>query len=132
MIDAIIIVVSGVVYGRNTALYALITTVIVSKVMDIIMFGFETKIVKVEIISDKCQDIAKYIMDDLERGVTYDDIRGAYTGNQRHRLVALCSPRESVLIRQFVADIDDRALLTVMRVDTVWGNGQGFKDIGKE
>ena len=132
VLDACIIIGSGLVYGRNIALYALITTVISTKVIEFVMFGLETKIVKMEIISKEYNEIAQYIMTDLERGVTIDTVVGAYTGTERKRLVVFCSPRESVKVKQFVAKLDDQAMITIIHVDNIWGVGTGFKAIGKE
>ncbi len=132
VLDAVIIIGSGLVYGRNIALYALITTVIATKVMEFVMFGFETRIVKVEIISDRYLEIADYIMKELERGATIDSVTGAYTGTERKRLVVFCSPRESMLIKQYVAKNDKQAMVTTIHVDNIWGIGTGFKAIDKE
>ncbi len=129
-INAIVVVGSALVYGRNIALYALIMIVISTKVMDFIMFGLETKIVKVEVISSHISEIADYVMSELERGVSIDSTTGAYTGTERKRLVVYCSPRESMLIKQFVAGHDEKAFIAVVHIDTVWGGG--FKAIDKE
>lgn len=131
-IDASIIVLSGVVFGRNIALYALITTVIISKTIDFVLFGLETKIVQVEIITKQSAVIAEYIMNDMDRGVSIENIIGAYSGEEKHKLLVLCSPREGLLIKQHVAKSDPKALITMIHVDSVWGNGSGFNDIDKE
>ena len=115
VVDAVVIISAGVVYGRDIALYALITTFILSRVIDIVAFGLQSKIVRVEIISERNEKIANYILNDLGRGVTFDTITGAYTGNSAKRLVALCSPRESILIKQLVSKCDNRALMTVVK-----------------
>lgn len=131
-IDAIIIVISGFVFGRNVALYALITTVIASKSTDYVLFGLETKIVQVEIITKEPQTIANYIMKDMYRGVSIEKIIGAYSGETKDKLIVLCSPREGIKLRQYVANIDDKALVTIIHMDGVWGNGAGFNNIDKE
>lgn len=132
VMDATVIILSGLAYGRHIALYALITTFIFSRTIEVVAFGLQSKIVRVEVISSKNEKIAHYIMDDLGRGVTFDTIIGAYTGDSSKRLVALCSPRESILIKQFVSRCDEKALMTVVNVDSVWGQGDGFGEIGKE
>ena len=48
------------------------------------------------------------------------------------KMIVLCSPRESVLVRRFLAKNDPDAFVTLTRIDTVWGAGIGFKDIDKE
>ncbi len=131
-IDGTIIICSAFMFGRNIALYALVTQVISSKMIDVVLFGFETKIVQLEIISECVDEVAEYIMKDIGRGVTEINVVGEYTKNVHRKLLCLCSPRESVLIRRFVAERDRRALVTVIHVDTVWGSGEGFRDINQE
>ncbi len=132
VIDVIIIIGSAFVFGRNIALYALITQVIFAKTIDYVMFGFETKIVKLEIITDEKEVITKYIMEELMRGVSCSQIVGEYTGALHFKLEVLCSPRESIVIRRFIANNNSNALMTAIHVDTVWGDGPGFTDIAKD
>ncbi|MGI6752026.1 MAG: YitT family protein [Anaerovoracaceae bacterium] len=129
IIDGIIIIASGVFFGRNIALYALITQIILTRITEMVMYGFETKVVQLEIISEEHEEIARYIMEEVDRGVTKEEVAGGYTGLRRTKITTLCSPRESILIRQFVAFIDKEAFVTVIRVETVWGRGEGFSDI---
>lgn len=131
-IDAIVIITSGFVFGRNIALYALVTTVIVSKTIDLILFGLATKIIQVEIITENPDGISDYIMNEMDRGVSIEKIIGAYSGKEKQKLLVLCSPREGLVIRQHIAKSDPKALVTMVHVDSVWGNGIGFNDIDKE
>ena len=52
-IDAVVIIGSGLLFGRNIALYALVTQVILTKVTEIVLYGFETKVVQMEVITEK-------------------------------------------------------------------------------
>lgn len=131
-IDACVIIGSGFLFGRNIALYALVTQVIFSKTVDYVMYGFDTKAVQLEIITSKHDEVADYIMNDINRGVTNVTVTGEYTKIAREKIVTICSPRESMLIKKFVAKKDPDAFVTVIHVDTVWGNGEGFNDILKE
>jgi uncharacterized membrane-anchored protein YitT (DUF2179 family) len=132
VIDACIIVGSGFLYGRNIALYALVTQVIFSKTVDSVMYGFATKTVQVEIITSKRDEVAAYIMKEINRGVSTVTVTGEYTKTARQKILTICSPRESMLIKKFVAKTDRDAFVTVILVDTVWGRGEGFGDISKE
>ncbi|MDD2189367.1 MAG: YitT family protein [Eubacteriales bacterium] len=132
VIDASIIIGSGFLFGRNIALYALVTQVIFSKTVDYVMYGFDTKAVQLEIITSKHDDVSNYILNDLRRGVTNVTVTGAYTKIARQKIVTICSPREGILIKKFVAKTDKNAFVTVIHVDNVWGNGEGFGDILKE
>ncbi len=129
VIDAVIIIGSGLFFGRNIALYALVTQIIFSRVVEYVMFGFDTKVVQLEIITDMHDEVADYILHEIKRGVSNVTIIGAYTKAPRNKIITLCSPRESMLIRQFIAKVDKKAFVTVIRVETVWGEGTGFSDI---
>ncbi|MCB6992607.1 YitT family protein [bacterium 210820-DFI.6.37] len=131
-IDGIIIIASAFVFGRNIALYALITQVIISRMVDIVIYGFEMKIVRLEIITSQSQAVSSYIMEEIGRGVSSSQITGEYTKEQYTQLSVMCSPRESILIRRKTAGLDKGALITVIPVETVWGIGEGFSDIEKE
>ncbi len=129
VIDAAIISASGLFFGRNIALYALVTQIIISKVIEYVMYGFDTKVVQLEIITDKHDEVAWFIMHEIGRGVSNVEIVGEYTQMPRDKIITLCSPRESMLIKQHVASIDSNAFVTVIRVETVWGTGPGFKEL---
>ena len=130
-IDASIIVASGFFFGRNIALYALVTQIIFSRVVEYVMYGFETKVVQLEIITDKHQEITDYILHEIRRGVSNVTVIGEYTGTERRKMITLCSPRESMLIKQHVARVDKKAFVTVIRVETVWGEGSGFTGLSE-
>ncbi|MDD4761339.1 MAG: YitT family protein [Bacteroidaceae bacterium] len=132
VIDACIIIGSGFMFGRNIALYALITQVIFSKTVDIVMFGFESKLVQLEIITSKHDEVVEYILNDIKRGVTNLKVSGAYTKTAREKIVTICSPRDSMMIKKFVSKADKDAFVTVIQVGTVWGKGEGFADILEE
>lgn len=132
VIDACVIIGSGFLFGRNIALYALVTQVIFSKTVDFVMYGFETKAVQLEIITSKHEEVTAYIMSQINRGVTNIKVTGEYTKTTKDKIVTICSPRESVLIKKFVAKTDRDAFVTVIHVDTVWGRGEGFSDILKD
>lgn len=132
VLDCGIIVISAFIFGRNIALYALVTQIIASKVVDFIMYGFETKIVQMQIITAKGKEVADYVMHELRRGVSSYDIVGEYTGKHRKQLIILCSPRESMVIKKFLLETDPQAFVTILQVNTVWGEGKGFTDMGED
>lgn len=131
VLDAIVIIASAFIFGRNIALYALITQVIIAKTADMVMFGMEGKVIEISIITkDETDLIVDFILNDLHRGVTSDKVLGEYTKERLTKLSLLCSPRESILIKKMVRQIDPKAFLTVRQVDNVWG--EGFKKLDEE
>jgi len=131
-IDILIIIGSGLLFGRNIALYAIIMMFICSRVTEYILFGFGSKFVQMEIISKCADEISSYVMTEIERGVTSTVVRGEYSGKEWRKMVTLCSPRESMLIRDFIASVDADAMVSVVHIDSVWGRGEGFRDLDGE
>lgn len=129
VVDAVIIIASAVVFGRNIAMYALITQVIIAKMSETVMYGFASKVVQLKIITNKHEGIISYILEDLERGVSSIDITGEYTQQPFKQLTVFCSIRESHLIKKKIAAIDPKAFVTVTKVEAVWGHGKGFDDL---
>ena len=129
VIDAVVIILSGFIFGRNIALYALVTQVIFTKTVEVIMYGFDSKLVQVEIITRRHEEIAQYILEELGRGVTDIEITGLYTGERKNKIVTICSPRESMLIKSFIAKADRKAFVSVIHVESVWGTGTGFDSL---
>jgi uncharacterized membrane-anchored protein YitT (DUF2179 family) len=131
-IDGTIIVSSAIVYNLNTALYAFISQVIVVTVIDAVLFGFGSRKVKLEIISCKHEDITKHILHSIKRGVTSYEVKGGYMNQERLKLLTICSPRESMLIKRYIAHIDPEAFVDVLPVISVWGKGVGFDSLNEE
>jgi uncharacterized membrane-anchored protein YitT (DUF2179 family) len=131
-IDAVIIIASAFFFGINIALYALVTQVILSKTIDFVLYGFESKIVQMEIITQKADELLDFIMNDIGRGVSIHKVEGGFTRQTRDQLRLLCSPRESISVKRGIAKIDPDAFVTLMQVDSVWGFGKGFGDIKKD
>ena len=131
-VDAAIIVFSAFVFGRNIAMYALITQVIITRVSEMIIYGFTGKVVQLSIITSEYEGIKKYILEDLDRGVSSIRVTGEYTQTEFMELTVMCSLRESVLIRKKIAVLDPDAFVVVTKVEAVWGHGKGFSDIDKD
>jgi len=128
-INAVIVIFSAFVFGVNIALYAVVIIYISMKVGDAVMFGLSDKIVELDIIPGDPDGLTDFIMNELGRGVSSIEITGEYTGDKRKQLKILCSPRESFIIKRYLAKEDPRSFVSVTSVKSVWGVGRGFSDI---
>lgn len=131
-IDIIIITMSVFIYDRKVALYAILTQVVFTKAFDTILFGFGSKKVKIEIISDENVVIQDYILNSIKRGISAYEIKGGYTNQNKNKIISICSPREAMLIKRFIADTDPDAFVDVLPVISVWGKGVGFDSLVEE
>lgn len=128
-IDGVIIISSALIYDKEIALYAIISQLIFMKVADVVLYGFSSKKVKIEIISENHEAISNYILRDIKRGISTYEIKGGYMNLVRLKIVTICSPRESMLIKMFIANEDPNAFVNVLPVTSVWGKGLGFESL---
>jgi len=131
-IDTVVIVASAFVFDRNIALYAILTQVVFMKTLDVVMFGIGSKLVKIEVISTHYGDISRYVLEEIKRGVSMYDVIGGYENESRVKTVTICSPREMMLIKRFIAKHDPDAFVNVTTVSAVWGRGKGFEDLSRD
>lgn len=129
VLDAIVIVLSGFVFGREIALYALVNHVISMLVMDYMLFGFRAKLYKVSIISQNYTEITDFIITELKRGVTMHDIVGAYTKEPKKMITCICSPSQSAVIRRFLAENYPNVFMEVSPIVAVYAIGSRFTKI---
>ncbi|MEL7604595.1 hypothetical protein SDC9_47764 [bioreactor metagenome] len=132
VLDGFVIITAAFAFGRNIALYSIISQLIITKVCDYIMFGFGTKLYKLEIISSKYEEISKFIMFELGRGVTLINVTGCYTNEEKVQIESVCSPNQAVMIQKLIKQIDSMAFVKVLPVINVWGKGIRFIDISSE
>lgn len=131
-IDIGVIVLSIFTFNMRIALYAIITQLVLLKAVDTVIYGLSPKLVKIEIICAVEKEISDFILYDLKRGISKYIIEGGYTNKEKTKLVTVCSPRESMLIRNKLADLDEKAFADILPVVSVWGEGLGFSRIKED
>lgn len=124
--DAVVIIASMIVFGTIEAgLYSIISIFVASKVMDMILYGsFEGKMLL--IFSDKYEEISEYIMNSLERGVTWLDGEGAYSKREKHIICCAVHKNEYSKVKRKVKEIDPGAFIIITNAGEVLG--MGFHD----
>lgn len=128
-LNSIIVIANAFVFGVSIALYAVIIIYMSMRVSEAVMYGLSNKIVELDIIPGDADALTDFIMHEMGRGVSSIEITGEYTGDKRKQLKILCSPRESFLIKRYLAKNDPKSFVSVISVKSVWGVGRGFSDI---
>jgi len=122
--DLVVTLGALITFGAEKGMYALLGVILNGAVIDEVIQGINT-VKEVKIISSKNEEIKKFILDELGRGVTIYYARGGFTNEEKDMLVVLLSRREFIKLREFIKDIDERAFITVSNVHEVFG--EGFK-----
>lgn len=125
-IDTSVIILAAISFGSILlGLYALVTLYVSSKVIDAVLEGVNFA-KSVMIISDRSEEIAKKIMEELERGVTGLHGNGMYTGSSKQVLLCILQRSQIPLLKVLVRSVDEKAFIVMYDVREVLG--EGFKD----
>ncbi|WP_080145648.1 YitT family protein [Marinilactibacillus piezotolerans] len=129
LIDLCIVVPSIFIIGAENVFLTLVNLVVQSKVIDFVLEGLNPR-KSFFIISEKYDEIAKQIEQQIGRGITILDGKGYYTGNQKQVLYIIISRREVLAIKRIVESIDPNAFVTISHVQEV--TGEGFTYLSQE
>ena len=124
-IDGLVILASAFVFDQQSAMYALICAFMMNVVVDIVLEG-PNSAHSYLIISDRSEQIAQRIMDELERGVTAFAGKGMYSGTDKQVLLCVVNRFEAMQLRRIVFSIDANAFVIANKAHEVLG--EGFKE----
>ena len=125
ILDGIVVLAGLYVFGIRPGMYAIVAIFVETKVTDIVLEGFRYS-KAAYIITNKHEEIAKRIMEDIDRGVTGIHAMGMYTGDEKCVLYCVVSMREIIEVEELVREIDSNAFVIVSDVREVLG--EGFAD----
>ena len=122
VVDGIVIVLAGIAFGPELALYALLAVFVTTKTIDLVQEG-QSYAKAALIISDSPDDISRAIMEQLDRGVTSFDGKGMFTKTSREVLLVVVSRVEISRVKEIVSGFDEKAFLVIADVHEVLGEG---------
>lgn len=127
IINFVVIAIASFFFGLEPAMYTLVSMYVASTVLDKVQQGFGSS-KSVMIITDCEQQVADAILNNLDRGVTYLEGEGAYTGNKKRVIYCIVALKQLAKLKQIVNDIDSSAFMAVS--DTAEVLGHGFRNRG--
>ncbi|MBK9211281.1 MAG: YitT family protein [Anaerolineales bacterium] len=122
MVDTLVILSAGFIFGWKQALYAMITLYVSGLVAETVLEGGGT-VRTAMIVTNKPEDVTSRVMDELERGVTYLEGRGGYTGSSRPVLYCVVSRAEVATLKTIVHEIDPEAFMVIGVAHEALGEG---------
>jgi uncharacterized membrane-anchored protein YitT (DUF2179 family) len=128
LVDTAVILSAGFVFGWKEALYALVTLYVSGLVVDSALEGAGT-VRTALIITDRAEEVARQIMDCLERGVTILPARGAYSGKTRAILYCVVTRAEIQKLKTIVHETDSQAFMVIGSAHEALG--EGFQPLKK-
>lgn len=122
VIDGLVVLAGLYVFGVQAGLYAIVAIFVTSKMSDALMEGMKyTK--TAFIITARAEDVAKAIMERLDRGVTGLFAKGMYSGQEKCVLYCVVERKQIVELKDIVAEFDPDAFVIVSDAREVFGEG---------
>lgn len=122
-LDTFIIFLSILVFKEiEIGLYSAIAIFLMGKMIDIVFEGVNfTKVLF--IISDKYEEIAKIVGDNVQRGSTAIYAKGMHSNENKMMLFCVGSRNEIIAIKKIVTKIDKKAFIVIFNAREAWGKG---------
>ena len=127
--DLVVILLVWIFLSAQHAMHAIICVFVSAKVLDSILTGIGID-KACYIISKQPERITKRLMAEMERGVTLQDVTGAYSGQDFKMLVCVVGRFETVMLKLIVHEEDPSAFLFIMNTHETLG--EGFRNLSGE
>ena len=129
-VDGLVCIGSGLAFGdMDKALYAGIAVFIQMNVLNTVLYGSDEARM-VYIISDREEEIAARLLQEVDAGATFLSGNGAYTGKNRRVLMCALRMRAVPQVREIIKQVDSEAFVIVTKATNVFG--EGFKSHAEE
>ena len=122
-IDTFIIVISIIVFKEiEIGLYSAIAIYLMGKMIDIVFEGVNfTKVMF--IVSDKYEEIARIVGEDVRRGSTAIYAKGMHSNEDKMMLFCVGGRSEIIRIKQIATAIDNKAFIVIFNAREAVGKG---------
>jgi uncharacterized membrane-anchored protein YitT (DUF2179 family) len=123
LFDAVVITLSTIFYlSYREAMYTLVAVFVGARVIDFMQEGaYAAK--GATIISEKHEEIANKILEEMDRGVTLLKGQGYFTKKERNVLYCVVGKNEIVRLKNVIISVDPHAFVAVSDVHDVLGEG---------
>lgn len=125
--DGIIILVAGLIFGWEIAMYGFLVLVINGLAADYTLEG-PSSTRTVTIVTNKPQEMVQALIEEVHRGVSYWPVTGGFTGEMRYMVMCTVYRPQVNLVKRVAADVEPEAFVTIGVSHQALG--KGFKRLG--
>ena len=125
ILDAIIIGCSAFKFDIEGVLYAIVSVLTCSFVLDLVLYGPDGAKV-IYVMSNKPDDISKRLLSETDCGVTFLEGQGGYSYESRRVLMCAFHKHLYQRVREIIAEEDPNAFMIVSSAHEIFG--EGFKN----
>ena len=108
-------------YDIQTVVLGFMTTYFSGLILDYFIDSFTGK-VRVCIISEHNDEFKRYVIEELERGITVYSAIGGYSGQPKNELCAVLTKKEYGQLMDYVESVDPNPFVTISNIKRVVGS----------
>lgn len=127
--DSVIVIFNIFVFGFEEFLFAILSLVITSIVMNYIETGLKRRKAIMIMSENHLDEIKQALLDNVSRGITVFSVSGGYTGDEKNMLMIILSNQEYPTVLNIMEDIDKKAFIIAYNVSEVHGVGFTYQPI---
>lgn len=128
IVDFLTIVLGLATYGLEPALIGILSVFTSSMAINKAVLLGSHKAVKLMIISDKYEEIQRYIVEDMNGTSTILEGKGGYTMDRKPVLMTIVTQKSFPHLEEEIKKIDPYAFVVVSNVNQVFGEGYTYKE----
>ena len=121
-LDFLVVLAAAIFIGGTQALYAMIDIYVCGRVIDAVMVGFGGN-KACFVMTDAWQKITGRVLNEIERGCTLLEARGAYSGTSRPVVMCVMSRQEMTALKRIVQEEDEKAFMFITEAHEALGEG---------
>ena len=122
VLDCFVVLAAAVFIGSAQALYALINIYVCSRVIDGVMVGFGGN-KACFVMTGAWEKVTERVMNEVGRGVTYLEAKGAYSGKSQPVVMCVASRQEMTALKRIVQEEDEKAFMFITEAHEALGEG---------
>ncbi len=122
VIDFSIIILGFLVFGVEKGLYGIATVYLCAKTIDYVLVGGDVAKATV-IVSEKSEELAKAILDEMNVTVTALSGKGIKSGAEKTTLYCVVASKEITRLKDIIKNVDNTAFIAIGEVHEVVGAG---------
>lgn len=126
--DFIITLSALAILGIKSGMYSILGLVIKGLLIDFVIEGLNVA-KRIEIISERSEEIGKFILEEIGRGATIYKVIGGYTGKEMNAVMVVTGRNQAYRLRQFVYNLDPLAFVIITNTSEIIG--KGFRNTGE-
>ena len=126
IVNGTVLIIGTFIFGIEALLISLIIRYIESKIIDTFLTGIsDSKILFIN--TDKIEEITKYIIEEIESGVSEVKVTSGFKKQKNTVLMCVVPTEKYLLLKSQIIQIDNDAFITVMDSYEVYGGTNRYK-----